>query len=407
MTTLNKRGLTVSFFFLFFPLYTTPWIIQGMIRLQKWAYILWAVFMGLLGILYPPTGDFYRYQMDYYTSLKLDFNTFIYFAGLKFDYILSFLSYYLGVFNLNFDLSRFIYNFIAYCLLGKLFMDLIQDNPNLYGSTKMRFRILILLFSFSIPTYLYRYGLSTAMFLYGAYYVSVRGQRTKWVFIILAVLNHFSFIVFLAIFIFHRFTFFNWKKSVVIGILIFSLFFSAIDVSSIFYMLPINIIERYSIYIDGYYAADYLEDFSWKLKLSIIIGKLSCYIICFFYIIFYTEEHKKLNSLVNGILLLVVISTPFATIHERILGVFTLAATIHILYYYKETTRYWNCIRIMFYCQVLSIIMGAWTIRRQLAISDISHIAYQSTFQVFMHTYDAKWLDNFVFKDGDFKRFDK
>lgn len=137
-----------------------------MVRTEKWAFYLWAIFMGLLGMLYPPTGDFYRYQMDFYKYQGLDFNTFLFVVGVDFNFFLSFLSYFVGKLGLNFDITRFIYNFIAYSILGKLFIDIVYSNLNIkHCSNKSKFKILLLLFSFTIATYLYRYGLSS-IFLY-------------------------------------------------------------------------------------------------------------------------------------------------------------------------------------------------------------------------------------------------
>lgn len=63
---IRKDSFIIYFLFIFFPLYTIPWVVKGMLLGRKEAFVLWAIFMGLLGVLYPPIGDIYQYTKDYF-----------------------------------------------------------------------------------------------------------------------------------------------------------------------------------------------------------------------------------------------------------------------------------------------------------------------------------------------------
>lgn len=123
-----KRKNILIVFFILFPLYTLPWIVQGMMRLEKWAFVLWAFFMGLVGILYPPVGDIYQYTKDFYIYEGCSWEFFLELLSLKFDFLLPLLSYFIGLIGWNFDISRFIYNFLSYLILGTIFLDIVRNN---------------------------------------------------------------------------------------------------------------------------------------------------------------------------------------------------------------------------------------------------------------------------------------
>lgn len=189
-------------------------------------------------------------------------------------------------------------------------------------------------------------------------------------------------------------------------LIILSFFMSSDLIISLFNMLPIDIVNRYVTYLDGYWAGDFLNDVSWKGRLAGIIGQAINYAICILYVCCYSSNNKKFNSLINSVLLLVLISTPFATIHGRFFGVFVKLVFLYFFYSFLSTHFYQKCLSILFCLQIISIGMEQWSIRRQMAISDIRIIANQPVPMIMMHTYDQVWIDKFVFSDGDFLRFD-
>ena len=51
--------------FIIYPVLSFPFILKGILKRERWAYLLGAIFMGYMGMLYPPAGDMYRYAEDF------------------------------------------------------------------------------------------------------------------------------------------------------------------------------------------------------------------------------------------------------------------------------------------------------------------------------------------------------
>ena len=79
--------------FIIYPILSFLFILKGILKRERWAYLLGAIFMGYMGILYPPAGDMYRYAEDFNLYKELDWDQFWIFMALKFDYFLPLLSW--------------------------------------------------------------------------------------------------------------------------------------------------------------------------------------------------------------------------------------------------------------------------------------------------------------------------
>lgn len=75
--------------FIIYPILSFPFILKGILKRERWAYLLGAILMGYIGMLYPPAGDMYRYAEDFNLYKELDWEYFWIFMALKFDYFLA------------------------------------------------------------------------------------------------------------------------------------------------------------------------------------------------------------------------------------------------------------------------------------------------------------------------------
>lgn len=396
---LQKKKLILCFLFLFFPLYTLPWILKGMLNCEKHAFVLWAIFMGMLGVLYPPVGDIYQYTIDYLLYKDYSWGYFLDIVTFKFDYVLSFFSFFLGKIGLNFEIYRFVYNFIGYYLLGSMYINIVTEKKILYNKYD-KYYLLGFFIAFNIIAFLWRFGFSSVLFLYGCYQIVYLKRRKGWFFIVISVLNHFSFLLFFIILCFQQLRFFRFNKNVLIVICVLSLFVNGNTVTVILPYLPYNIVERYSIYWDGYYATEYFSDHSWKYQLKIFLNSFVTYIACYFYVLTYKKENKNILSVTNGVLCLTCLSLPFDTMRMRFLALLLLCIKLSFLWYYDGTRLKAVALRIMFWCVMMGNVINFWGIRRQLDVSEISRIFYSSTFQVISFTYDEMWINKNVSTDG-------
>ncbi len=397
---IKKNTIATMVLFFIYPIAAIPFIVQGMLNNKRWAFVLWAFFMGLLGLLYPPTGDLYRYTTDFLSVKGVSWAEFKFFLTLKQDWLLPYISYIIGKLGLNFDLSRFIYNFVSYLLLGLLYTDITDSNP--HYSKKNAVLFLGTFIIFSIGAYTIRFSASTVLFAYGAYNVVYKSKKSGWIFVILAFVNHLTFIVFAIALLFHKSRSLAFSKKLVIFLIIFSFTVDSSSLIKLFSFLPLDIIDHYSIYLDGYWAKEYLNDHSFLYRLQMTITSLVSYAAAIIYILTYDKYNKGI-TLVNSVLLLTTLVTPFATIATRFVGVLFIFIKIHFLSIYKNTKSYKKYLMALFLLTMFSNAMGLWASRRQLAVSDIKIIAYSSVPQILTHTYSEKWINSIVYDNGDFK----
>ena len=396
----SQNALITTLFFLILPLYSLPWIIKGMLRCEKWAFLLWACFMGLVGILIPPTGDFYRYTTDFYMYKECNWNTFLILALLKNDFMLPMISYILGVFDWNFDISRFIYNFWGYYLLGLLYLDIVKSNPALQVR-KVFIYALGFFIALGLSDYCFRYGLSSIFFVYGAYHIVYREKKWGWLYVLLAVFNHLSFLVFLFILVLQQIHFFRFGRKIVIIMIIAAVFINSSYIISIFNMLPVDFVTHYMAYLDGYWAGEYLEDHSWKYRMMQMFTSLIQYACVIVYILCYHKGRRNSLALVNATLFLTFITTPFVTIQGRFMSVMLNFIKIHFLTHFDGSWRMTRYLKYMFWLVMISNLMGLWGFRRQFAISDFSMMATSSSINILTHIYNQRWIDRNVSEDGD------
>ena len=397
---ISRYTLGVSCLFIVLPLYSTPFIVYGMWKQKKSAFVLWALFMGLVGILVPPTGDLYRYTMDYELYKGLEWDDFILVASLKKDLMLPMVSYFIAEVGLNFDLSRFLYNFWSYYLLGILYLDIVQTNCNLLNK-KVAIYALGFFMVFNLYMFCARYSLSMVFFVYGAYNIVYKKKKTGWWWVILAIVNHFSYIVQAIALLFQQLHFFRFGKKTVIFFILCSFCIDSSLMIKVFNALPVGFVSSYIEYIDGYWANDYLDDRSWKYRLMFFIGNLIQYFCVLVFISQYDKNDRRYTSLTNAMLLLATVTTPFAAISSRFLSVMVHFVKVHLLVVYDGSRKMLKYLIVMFWLTMLSNVMGIWGSRRQISISDFPMLFYSSFFHIMSHTYDANWINRNVSEDGD------
>ena len=400
-STVSKQTLLTFFLFAVLPLYSVPFIVGGMLKREKYAFVLWAFFMGMLGILYPPVGDIYRYTQDFLLYKDCSWTFFLELLSLKFDFLLSFLSYGVGRLGLEFEVCKFIYNFIAYYLLGLIYLDILKKKEQQLCCISPYY-LLGFFISFNIITYLWRFGFSSALFTYGAYRIIYCHKKDGWIFALLSVFNHFSFLLFFFALCLQRLHFFRLKKWLVALMCICALFINGDLLASMLPYLPLDIAQRYSTYIDGYYATEYFADYSWRYQLHVFLNSFIVYTACFFYVMIYKNDKKEDLSITNGILCLACLSLPFDTMRMRFLALLLLFIKIVFLWRYDGAKWKRFGLRCMFWCMMVGNLMSIWSVRRQLSLGDYSMLFYSSSFAVISHSYDENWISKHVYEDGTY-----
>lgn len=388
-----------------YPLYVLPWIFKGMVKNEKWAFVIFSFLMGLFAILYPPVGDFHQYTMKAATYSLLSWDQFLAIITLKLDFLLYITGYLLDKINVPFDFTRFLYNFFGYILISILYRDIRANNPIL-NEKRFALKSLVVFVGLSLVGNLFRFGFSSQLFMYGAYLVTFRENKKGWIFVALSVFNHFSYIIF-AVFLFIFKTFkIHFSRTFIIFIGVAAALFSGELFMNVFKMLPlpIDIIEHYSFYLDGYYAKDWQNDLTWKEYLAGMINSVMRYIMIFMYILLYTNADKKQTVLTNMLMVLSFITLPFTVINGRFMGVMAYSIKVFYFYNFKNTRLFKKALNLLFVFSFLSIFMGAWDCRRQLSISREIQLTYMPSFLILTNTYDMKWIISNIDDDGGFLR---
>lgn len=383
------------------PILCIPFAFYGMIKVRKWGFSIWAVFMGLLGILYPPTGDIYRYYVDFKTISNVSWDNFIFFLTFRNDYLLFLIEYILSRLNLNFEIYKFLYNFISYYLLGNLFIDIVNcHNKKLSPNEKILFLFTII--TFSISSFLFRFDFSKILFIYGSYKIIYSSNNYGWLYVFVACLNHLSIVILAFFLLLAKYKLFSFSRQTIIIICLICMTIDPSLATSILKFLPVSIINHYAIYLDGYWAGDFLNDHSLLFRLQRFISIGITYIAILIYIAIYNKRNLKKENLVNGMILITTLSSPFITIFYRFSSVLFLVIKFYFLRYYNYSRKSYYCLIVLFALTMTSNFMGLWSIRRQIEISKLEQIVFPAPY-IICFSYSDSWVSNNVFDNGDFK----
>lgn len=391
---------------LLFPLYSLPWVIYRVFQFEKVAFVQFAFFMGLVGMLYPPSGDMYRYYQDFLLYKGLDWDTFLLLATINFDYLLALISYFLGIVNIPFDISRFIYNFLGYYLLGKLYLQIRKDNPIL-AEEHYKNKAFLVFFVISLSNFLFRSGLSNILFLYGLYYILYKNEKKYYIFVFLAVFNHFSFIIFAVLFLISKFYTLKIHKPIQYVLFLFIFFASHfINASILDYLpLPAAYMDHYATYFNGIQAGEITDRFSWKYMLWINFGHYVTYLILLLYISNNRHYNNRENSFINMSFVLCVLSSPFFIMYDRFITSLCFFLKVSYLLTLQKSFRYLKQISILFYLSIMLDLMNIYGNWRQISISDMSILTYKTSFQILGHSYSDSWINNNITERGDIVKY--
>lgn len=401
----DKKAKFAIFVGLFYPLYVLPWIFRGMVRNEKWAFIMFSFLMGLFAILYPPVGDFHQYTIKAATYSMLSWNQFLAIITLKLDFLLYITGYLLDMINIPFDFTRFLYNFFGYILISAIYRDL-RINNSILNDSRFALKSLIIFMGFSLVSCLFRFGFSIQLFMYGAYLVTYREKRKGWIFVALSVFNHFTFLIFATSLLVFKMFRIHFSRKFIIFVGIVAAILSGDLFMDIFKMLPlpVDIVEHYSNYIDGYYAQEWKNELTWKEQLANLIESFIKYIMIFVYIVLYSNSDKKKTILTNVLMLLSFITLPFSVINGRFMGVMSYSIKVFYFENFRNTKLFRKTIDWLFVFSVISTLMGFWMCRRQLSISRESQLVYSPSFMILTNTYDMSWILSNIDDEGGFLR---
>lgn len=403
MNFMKNKDVSLSFFFLLAPLYSLPIIVKRIFDNDKYAFSLFALFMGLLAYLFPPCGDFSRYYLDYEILQDASISQLLDFLRIRFNYIQPIVLYLLGKYDLNSDYSRLFFTLIAYVLLSKIYIGIISNNA-LFQTRKLRKLAFWAFFLISITTFSFRFSFSAVLYVYGIYSLYYCGKRIGWIFILLSILNHITFVCFLVPLVIYKFTVFRISKKRLIVMVIVAGIISNFSTILLEY-LPFggDLFDRYIGYIDGYWAGDYRAEVSLKGIIFEYLTKITYYGVIVIYIYIYPNNRSELtkqHQLLNSMLFICLLFSVFPVVIGRFLLVLSITMKVHIFANLKTIYIAKKALCLLCVFTILYDCIGIWASRRELLLSHEYIIATSSIYGILEHSYDGEWFDSNIGDDG-------
>ena len=386
--------------FAIYPIIALPFILIEIYNNKRYAYSCLSIFLGYIALLYPPTGDLYRYAQDYFLFYSLDYSDFIHLLEFKIDFIHPCFLWLLGKLNVNCDVSRFIYVWFSSELIFSMFYEIFHNSQNRIMRF-VSFSILILLLSFT--SFLFRYGFSVILFVYGTFLVIFKNNRIKgYLFIIIAALYHFSLLIFLFSFLIQDKFNYKGNKKVALICVIGTFVFSTDIITQVINYLPFDakLIDHLLIYTDGYYAGDFYEDHSLKYRIGVMLQKTNFILLILVYCFNY--KYNKLSGWITILLMILFVFSPFAKIKARFELILVLTSLIYVIKLFADNqVKYiYKTRKILVYAGIFYTCISLWTIRRQLSLS-MEEKLFLPTYAIVTSTYTEDWINRNIHPDGD------
>lgn len=383
--------------FLIYPLAALPFICIEIYNRKRYAFSLLAIYLGYFAMLYPPTGDLYRYYQSFVLYSTLSFSELLNVLTNMMDILQPFLFWGVAKLGMTCDSVRFLYLYIACELIFTMYYELTEGN----GKPKnLNFLLFILLLMFlRFERYTVRFGMSTVFFVFGWYRIFFFNKRSFWLLILLAILNHFSFILPTLALIGARCISFRPKRWVFLSLFVGTFLLSGDYISSIISLLPFNenVINHLLAYTDGYWAGDFLEDHSAMFNLGRNLLKFPFFLFTLLLLKDFKED--QVTGTVVMSMVLVFIFSAFVTIQSRMEQIYVLQALVLLLKQGGDFLMNRKYARLAVICGCFYLFVCTWTIRRELSISQEYKLLYPS-YCIWTAPYEEDWVNTMVFTDG-------
>ena len=402
-SSIKYYSLFVIFIFIIYPFAALPLIIYEIYKGKRYAFSLLAIYIGYFALLYPPAGDLYRYRNDYYEYKDISFEYFKSLLIFNLDYCLSFLLFLLGKLNIPSDFSRFIYAWIGSELLFDIFYDIThnfrQKKPN---KTFILFIIYWLYASFT--ALMYRHGFSSALFSYGFYSMYYKHQKIQsYLLLVLAALNHFSYIVFILAIIAQKCLSFKGNRilSIICVICMFSL--SADFLSSFISSLPLPefATQRLLAYTEGYWAQEFVEDLSFKGNILRLFNKMRILSLIAIYICCFTQDSQ------SGFLSIGLCICALFSMSNTILSRFEVALLVPFMINFlnlaisDRLTNYKKTTKLFLLIGLFSAFTSFWSHRREYSISYEYKLFLPTSINIISTHYSQNWVNDHIYDNGE------
>lgn len=386
---LRLQPIAVTFCFLISPLFSLPLILIEIFNRRNYAIWLFIIFISLIGFLFPPTGDLYRYYTWYYLEFKgiplthiADFYVF--------DYAWYTLIWILSNLNISFQFSLFISIFIqSTIVLFFLSKYRILD----LKSSLLRFLLIICSFIFLgglWGTLQNRFSVALSFYALSAYYmIEATNYKKSFFFIVLSSLTHFSFFLFSLLLI----AFIPIKRFVNISTIIISTLLLTTVILSIGYYLASIGFDKAVYIVD---ATNWKENQSVALKTVYFLANQLPFII-FSIIILFSKRPLFFRGIFLYFLPIYISTLSMPDFNGRIQTIMLYFGWLFLIsnlpYLRSIIVRLFVCLSVSSFCLSSLIFNRSIILGRYYRIAEPIYIILQQS-------YSTKWIEEHI-DEGD------
>lgn len=202
--TKNKSSIVIPMIlFCISPLLFLPFVIRGMRKCENWAFVLFAVFLGLWAWLTIPFADLFRHAEHYYGYFGQPYSViweefFLNNKTLEYDIVIPTIDWLMVNNGVPYQYLRLFEIIIGFSIVYSAFINIIKRSEVQYSAYDVWKRFMILALFFELMSLIsgVRYGMAVCFYVYGLYWWYNRKNRfVGCLFLILAVGTHMSFSV--------------------------------------------------------------------------------------------------------------------------------------------------------------------------------------------------------------------
>lgn len=386
--------------FIIWPLFSLPIILIEVYNRKRYAIYLLSFFMGLLAILWAPTGDLYRHNMSYFNYIgEKDFEL----GWSQFDFVLHYLSWMFANNGINFEIIRFLFVLTSYLCIDWIFFDLIKkyELPNKYYH--LCFAILFFSVNYFNITFGLRYGFGCVIIGTGYYLIFHNNNKLGWLFALFSVFIHYSLVFVLLILILGKFV--KPKTKIAYIGLLFFLIPSTFLIETIIGFLPIGDIAKgiLTTYTSGYWSGEFLEERSLLYRIATFTWNIATYYALF---CFYTSKIKARNdSMITLLVLLWCISSCSTELYSRITQVISIPLILWMVYNFARKQSPVSHLKILRTLLIFAFICNAYSMRFVIYESRYSKLFFYSSWNILTEKYDRTWINRNVNYDGSLSKY--
>lgn len=378
--------------FLVSPFVSLWFIIYGMRRNERNAYIVFAVFMALMAYMLAPISDLASYGFSYYRYQNLSWDQFAnrYLSGD--DFIMQTIEWGFSQSGIPFAFMRFLQTLIAFNFLNAIFFYKIDHSENAYSDKEIFYRYIcyILVFPFVLMVGGVRFGFGVVIMLYGFHLYIDRNKLIPCI-VVLLLASWIHFALFYYSLLTFAFLHLNIHKKYLIAILLVVFIVS----------LPIQ------SYVEAYFVKNeirgggYLGDGVWGRQLGMTLGikalvyhwgqRLLLLPLLYAFYVNYDSKDKWLRLFFSYLVLFASTYSAFALVQRTTVCLTTCSLFIYLSLENIGSKFSVKLNGLMVICAVLICSFDLFTHRKQIILSDYWRIAQPAVY-TFTQDYNMTWL---------------